>query len=445
MISLIGFTTSTFPEIMSSKRRTHLSNDEQEKVFPTSHRTVPLCTSPPPVEPTFQSSIASSSNSNPSAITNTDSNTASTETIINGNGDSICTRQSHIYLNGDDQYANNRLIARKKMHSSPTKNGHNLTSNKKSSPQPSSSSSSSSQPSKDFKGGKDAWQSMLYNLLAYKVNHNNETNVKFETENTQEHSLYLWLQNQRKHYKYFIDGRQSFLNEERVKILESVGVEWNVRGEVFWENMYEKLKEYKSTYGDTLVPRKWEENKKLGEWVTDQRRQHKYKITNKSSLLTDERERKLNEIGFIWSLRNRTDWNQRFEELVKFKQEYGHCVVPQLFEQNKALGKWVSKQREQYRRLLHNKYSFMTTERVGKLNDIGFSWNAKGRRNIETLVGTEIEKSTLTNRPSIVEASANNFDGKTSMPLLNNDNLGEKSVTPASQRTETHDDYYNQL
>jgi hypothetical protein len=109
--------------------------------------------------------------------------------------------------------------------------------------------------SKDFRGGQETWQTMLYDLMAYKVYHNNDTNVKYEKENTKEHTLYLWLQNQRKHYKYFIDGKSSFLNMERIKILECLGVEWNVRGEIFWENMYDKLKEYRLRYGDTLVPR----------------------------------------------------------------------------------------------------------------------------------------------------------------------------------------------
>jgi hypothetical protein len=139
--------------------------------------------------------------------------------------------------------------------------------------------------------------------------------------------------------------------------------------------------------------RKWEENKKLGEWVTDQRRQYKYKVTNRPTLLNDERQQKLDDLNFTWSLRNRTDWQARFEELCDFKEEYGHCVVPQLFLQNKSLGKWVSKQREQYRKLLDGKSSFMTKERIDQLDNIGFSWSTKGRRNTESLIGTEIMKS----------------------------------------------------
>ena len=68
--------------------------------------------------------------------------------------------------------------------------------------------------------------------------------------------------------------------------------------------------------------------------MTDQRRQYKLKMNNQQSLLTDERQQKLEEIGFIWCVRKRTDWIERFHELVDFKEEYGHCSVPQIYPQN---------------------------------------------------------------------------------------------------------------
>jgi hypothetical protein len=92
-----------------------------------------------------------------------------------------------------------------------------------------------------------------------------------------------------------------------------------------------------------MVPRRWKENNKLGEWVTDQRRQYKYKVKKQPSLLTEERQQKLEEIGFVWSMRKRTDWIDRFHELADFKEGNGHCSVPQLYPQNKQLGKWVCK------------------------------------------------------------------------------------------------------
>ena len=46
--------------------------------------------------------------------------------------------------------------------------------------------------------------------------------------------------------------------------------------------------------------------------------------------MTSEKIEHLEDMGFQWSVRNNDDfWNQRYEELKKFKEEHGgHCRVP---------------------------------------------------------------------------------------------------------------------
>lgn len=163
-----------------------------------------------------------------------------------------------------------------------------------------------------------------------------------------------------------------------------------------------------------MVPRRWDRSKRLGEWVTDQRRQYKFKSVGKISLLTDDRQKKLDEICFTWSVRSRTEWSDRYQELLIFRGREGHCCVPQHFATNKALGKWVckytlhnsalhpvhpwqsvenlisltlitfglptAKQREQYRYFVKGTHSFMTQERIQLLNKVDFIWSAKGKR-----------------------------------------------------------------
>lgn len=43
------------------------------------------------------------------------------------------------------------------------------------------------------------------------------------------------------------------------------------------------------------------------------------------------------------------------------------------------MGKWVAKQREQYRFYCDGKHSFLTEERIDLLNSCNFSWKIKGR------------------------------------------------------------------
>ena len=62
-------------------------------------------------------------------------------------------------------------------------------------------------------------------------------------------------------------------------------------------------------------------------------------------------------------------WDERFGELQAFKNQYGHCIVPARWPQNKQLGMWVSNQRLLARNLKLGK------ERHKRLGDLGFVWN----------------------------------------------------------------------
>jgi len=169
------------------------------------------------------------------------------------------------------------------------------------------------------------------------------------------------------------------LTANRISVLNAIGFPWNVRGDSYWQKYYDALVQYKAQNGDVKVPRLYAENPRLGEWVTDQRKQYKLKCEGSHSCLTDERKKKLDQLGFVWKVRDRADWNDRYEQLLEFKKVTGHCKVPQHYSQNRALGKWVAKQREQYRFYREGRHSFLTDERIDLLKSIGFIWKVKGR------------------------------------------------------------------
>lgn len=122
----------------------------------------------------------------------------------------------------------------------------------------------------------------------------------------------------------------------------------------------------------------------LGDWVTDQRRQYKAFTQGQTTQMSDARREKLEEISFAWSVRNRPEWDARYNELLEYKSVHGDCKVPQQYKSNKALGKWVAKQREQYNLLKNGKRSFLTPYRVEKLQQAGFVWQ------IRTALDTEV-------------------------------------------------------
>ncbi|KAL7464756.1 hypothetical protein ACHAXS_005092 [Conticribra weissflogii] len=68
------------------------------------------------------------------------------------------------------------------------------------------------------------------------------------------------------------------------------------------------------------------------------------------------------------------EWKNRYDELVQFKNQFGHTNVPEPYQPNLALGVWVKEQRQQYKWLLRGKPSRMTNARVQLLEAIQFEW-----------------------------------------------------------------------
>ena len=73
-------------------------------------------------------------------------------------------------------------------------------------------------------------------------------------------------------------------------------------------------------------------------------------------------------------------WEERFNDLKDYRKLHGNCNVPQTYQPNKALGNWVNTQRKQYKKFQNGEKSFITKERILKLDSIEFVWNiGRGR------------------------------------------------------------------
>ena len=65
-------------------------------------------------------------------------------------------------------------------------------------------------------------------------------------------------------------------------------------------------------------------------------------------------------------------WQERLHELQAYKACHGDCLVSK--SSNFKLGKWVARQRQEYKKLQQGKKSCMTEERIKILEDEGFVW-----------------------------------------------------------------------
>ena len=114
-----------------------------------------------------------------------------------------------------------------------------------------------------------------------------------------------WVAKQR------LKKRHNKLSAEREAKLNAIGFNWGKsrsEKESDWGIRFNQLVEYKKTNGDCNNGRKMHShNVKLGGWITIQR--HLKKVNQ----MSEEREAKLDSIGFDWTARNcPPDWDLRF-------------------------------------------------------------------------------------------------------------------------------------
>jgi hypothetical protein len=148
-----------------------------------------------------------------------------------------------------------------------------------------------------------------------------------------------------------------------------------------WQQKFQELCEYKDRFGTCHVPHNWQESPTLAKWVKRQRYQYKLGQEGKHTTLTPERQEALEGLGFIWQCHD-SAWEERFAELQEFHRVHGHCRVPTIdgvAYHNPQLTIWVQCQRRQCRLFRRGaERSFMTEERIRKLDSLGFVWEPRG-------------------------------------------------------------------
>lgn len=84
----------------------------------------------------------------------------------------------------------------------------------------------------------------------------------------------------------------------------------------------------------------------------------------------------------------RKSWDERFQDLLRYKEQHGDVLVPQSYP---VLGHWVHRQRMEFSRLKRGLTSRISADKIEKLRSIGFVFltrkspleNEKKRREIE--------------------------------------------------------------
>ena len=184
-----------------------------------------------------------------------------------------------------------------------------------------------------------------------------------------------WLLGQKK--------RKEITNYERNKlaVLKDYGYSDDTtraeQEEEVWNEVFNKLMEYKSVEGRFTVSKHDTSNKWLYNWIVRQRRMEK-----QGSLLV-HRKKKLLEVGFVfqknkpynnkkrYTEEQEKKWDEMYASLRDFFQKHGHCNVTYNDDCHGALGKWVFQQRVEFRK------GNMDDTRRQRLDEIKFKWSPK--------------------------------------------------------------------
>jgi hypothetical protein len=176
--------------------------------------------------------------------------------------------------------------------------------------------------------------------------------------------LWVWLMVQK------IQRKRGTMDNVRKHLLESLGVDWENNPQASsWDLKFLLLLQFRDREGHLRVPRRhFEDGQQLGAWIC------KHRAKKKAGTLVFEKERRLNEIGFIWK-GHEGKWDTMFRALIHYKQREGHLRVPTTHvEDGQKLGDWITIHRAK------KKAGTLVSEKERRLNEIGFIWSGHERQ-----------------------------------------------------------------
>jgi len=229
----------------------------------------------------------------------------------------------------------------------------------------------------------------IHQLRRYKAEHGTLDTISYATNR----DLNQFCAQLRKSYANMDSGRTSVrLDAARIAEINELGFDWTlnmghdaVQKNRSFEERLQELKEFKARHGDLHVTSK--QDKSLATFCKAVRyaRRHPDKAKIK---VGEDRVAALNDLGFIWepkkgpgggggvtgqSSKPRKTFDDRYEELVAYKNEHGHIHTTN--KMDRALASCVRKWRLARANPSPTGDSrTLTSEQIAKLNDLGMDW-----------------------------------------------------------------------
>ena len=137
----------------------------------------------------------------------------------------------------------------------------------------------------------------------------------------------------------------AYLTDERIRLLDEIGMVWDVPDYLFEKN-YAALLDYYKENGNSDVPCYYvtADGLRLGTWVSNIRSRRK-KI-GQGAELTDEQIKRLDELDFSWNGQHRDTWDKAYLAVCAYKKKNGNLKIPVAYvtADGLALGRWLRRQ-----------------------------------------------------------------------------------------------------
>lgn len=173
----------------------------------------------------------------------------------------------------------------------------------------------------------EKWLIMYREALIYYKKYNN-IDVPFTysyIKDNKEVKLGNWIINQR------VNFNDNKLSQNRIDLLNKIGMKWKLRVRYSWDEMYKLAKDYYLENNNLLIPTTYEvtfnnEEISLGNWIANQRRQYNL------GKLSSDRIKLLNDIKMKWKdvreVQTDRDWLITFKHLLKYYSKSGYVIIP---------------------------------------------------------------------------------------------------------------------
>lgn len=215
------------------------------------------------------------------------------------------------------------------------------------------------------------WEDMYDRARAYYETYG-DLNIPANFRTADGYALGVWILTQRAVRKGLQRG---VLSEERIKMLNRIGMLWTVREQDRWPEYFSAAEAYVQEFGHLCVPNAYVtlDGVKLGKWLGTLKAQRKR--GGRGRYLTEQRIAALDSLGMVWDV-DEFQWERKFQVSLRYFREHGNLEVPTRYEtpDGVRLGVWIQSVRRDY------KSGRLDKTKIQRLEAIGMVWGIEPAR-----------------------------------------------------------------